>query len=82
MIFAGCLRNAGAVAAAAVAAGGTVGVIVAGERWPDRTLRPAVEDLLRAGAIITAPGLSDRSPEANAAAGVFTSLAPDLAPAL
>ena len=48
-MIAGGLRNAAAVAAAAARAGDVVGVIAAGERWPDGSLRPAIEDLLGAG---------------------------------
>lgn len=73
----GCLRNCRAVAAWANAAGRSVAVIPAGERWPDGTLRPAVEDLLGAGAIMHYLK-GTRSPEAEFAARSFETLRPDL----
>ena len=75
VVFAGCLRNARAVAAAAARAGQRVAVIPAGERWRedahgDRSLRPAAEDLIGAGAILDRlPGR--RSPEAELAVVAF-----------
>lgn len=52
IVLAACLRNAAAVAAAVTAF--PVGVIAAGERWPDGSLRPAVEDAWGSGAVIQA----------------------------
>ena len=99
VVLAGCPRNAQATAVAAKrAARGTdpagqrrrpenaVLVVAAGERWPDGSLRPAVEDLWGAGAIIDAllrSGVPETScsPEALAALAAWRAL-PDLDTAL
>jgi 2-phosphosulfolactate phosphatase len=69
--LAGCLRNARAVAHAALGFGPRVAVIPCGERWKEEdSLRPAFEDLIGAGAIIA--HLEGRpSPEARAALAAF-----------
>ena len=71
--FAGCLRNAAATAQASSTPGSSIGVVAAGERWPDGSLRPAIEDLLGAGAIIQ--NMTARpSPDAEAACAAFHAL--------
>ncbi len=71
-VLAGSLRNAAAVARAALllAEGRAVGVIAAGERWPDGSLRPAIEDWLGAGAILDRLG-STCSAEAEVARDAY-----------
>ena len=74
-----CLRNAAAVAgwlAPKVADGASVVVVPAGERWYDDTLRPAVEDLWGAGAVLAGivdeiQGPAGTSPEARMAVAAW-----------
>ena len=75
-----CLRNRAAVAQR-IADAAVIAVVAAGERWRGATgpLRPAVEDLIGAGAVIDAVGLDGASPEALAAAAVFRDAHPDIA---
>ncbi len=67
-----CLRNAPAVAlwVQRHAAGSPIAVVAAGERWPGDVLRPAVEDLWGAGAVLNALG-GLPSPEAQAAIAAY-----------
>ena len=74
LVVAGCLRNAAAVAGYVDATPGPVLVVAAGERWPDGSLRPALEDYLGAGAII-ARLTGQKSPDARAAQAVFADVA-------
>ncbi|MDI3402740.1 2-phosphosulfolactate phosphatase [Streptomyces cavernicola] len=88
-VVAGALRNASAVGRWLAGSGfGTaerpVLVVASGERWPDGSLRPALEDLLGAGAVIAALHRSGRdllSPEAAMASAAYESV-PDIAATL
>jgi 2-phosphosulfolactate phosphatase len=83
-LLAGCLRNAAATADLAARSGATVAVVAAGERWPDDdgAQRPAVEDLIGAGAVLTLLGSDNPSPEARAAMAAFAAVAADPAAAI
>jgi len=81
-VFAACLRNAPAVGRHLAAAEGSIGVIATGERWPDGSLRPAVEDLVGAGAVIAALEDPNASPEARAALAAFRGVTQDIDHAL
>lgn len=70
-VIGACLRNRTAVAEWLLARGGTVAVVAAGERWSDDSLRPAVEDLWGAGAVLALLARDDLSPEARLAADAF-----------
>jgi 2-phosphosulfolactate phosphatase len=74
----GCLRNCAAVANHASQLGKKIAVIPAGERWEDGSLRPSVEDLIVAGAIIRHLD-GKRSPEADAAVAAFEKASADIA---
>lgn len=82
------LRNRTAVArwlAPDLADGATLAVVPAGERWPDGSLRPAVEDLWGAGAVLDAlpSHTADLlSPEAGHAVASYRAVAGDVAAAL
>ncbi len=77
-VVAASLRNHAAVARLLVDRGyGTadrpLAVVASGERWPDGSLRPALEDLLGAGAVLSAlAGTHTLTPEATAAATLWT----------
>lgn len=84
VVVAACLRNASAVAAWLAGREGPVTVVAAGERWPDGSLRPALEDLLGAGAVLAAltrDGALSESPEARSARAAYEAT-PSLAEAV
>lgn len=69
----GCLRDAATVSQAASPLGLSIGIIAAGERCPDGSLRPAIEDLLGAGSIIECM-TARLSPDAEAARSAYRAL--------
>ena len=72
IVIGASLRNAAAVGTWLLArATGRIAVVAAGERWPDGSLRPAVEDLWGAGAVLRAVGPAGASPEAAAAIAAY-----------
>lgn len=83
-VIAASLRNASAAARLAIdrADHRPIGVIAAGERWSDGTLRPAEEDLIGAGAVLhsldPAGSLTEPccSPAARAARAAFLDAEP------
>ncbi len=80
-VFCGSLRNRTATARAC-AAFERILVVPCGERWPDGSLRPALEDLVGAGGIVAALARADASPEARAAALAYEALGDDRRAAL
>lgn len=89
-VMGACLRNASTVGswlARRRADGATVAVVAAGERWPDGSLRPAVEDLWGAGAVLAALSRSSGndealSPEARQAVVAYDQVADSMARSL
>lgn len=82
IVVAGCLRNAAAVGVYVASVGSRVGVLAAGERWPqDGSLRPAFEDLIGAGAVIASVASAANarlSSEASASTAAFADAKDDL----
>ena len=72
-VIAACLRNAPSVAKYIQQQKGTVTVIACGERWGNGALRPAMEDMIAAGALLHELEGYRLSPEAEMAVAVFRS---------
>jgi len=80
--LAGSLRNAKAVAMKAMSLGHRISVIPAGERWKqDESLRPAFEDWIGAGAIISNL-VGNKSTEAQTAEAIYHHFSQKLSEAL
>lgn len=70
-VIAACLRNAPSVARYIQQQNGTVTVIACGERWGNGALRPAIEDMIAAGALLHELKGYRLSPEAEIAVAAF-----------
>jgi len=81
VVVAACLRNAPAVAEYLAATSLPVTVLACGERRPDGTLRPSLEDLLGAGAVLSNLD-GDLLPEAKCAAAAWRDAKDSLANAM
>ncbi|HFF9828525.1 2-phosphosulfolactate phosphatase [Serratia marcescens] len=73
VVYAGCLRN---LTATADACNGykKILIVAGGEKWPDGSLRPALEDWVVAGGIASLFSGKTLSPEALAAAACYRTL--------
>lgn len=69
-VFSGCFRNLSATASLCRGFNRIL-LVPCGERWPDGSLRPCLEDYVAAGGIIAATGRKDCSPEAQAAVAAW-----------
>ncbi len=76
-VFCGSLRNLEATAITC-ATYHRILVVPCGEKWPDGSLRPALEDWLVAGGIISRLSERNLSPEAQAAVATFRALSTDV----
>lgn len=78
-VVAGSIRNASAVARWLSGRFATVGLVPAGEEWPDGAMRVCYEDLIGAGAIAAGmadiAGEAEMAPEVRAAAAAYRSRA-------
>lgn len=77
----GCLRNCAAIAHYAQKLGSRIAVIPAGEQWQDGSLRPAWEDWIGAGAILSYLS-GTPSPETESAIAAFKQAQSHLSQAL
>jgi 2-phosphosulfolactate phosphatase len=88
VVLGACLRNRMAIArwladqVRAAQQPPVIAVVAAGERWADESLRPALEDLWGAGAVIAALaslGVTGLTAEARSATAAFSAVAANLA---